>query len=706
MKLIGKYEVIAEIGTGSMGTIFQARDQVLDRVVALKVLRTDADLDPELKERFYREARACARLAHPNIITVYDLGEAEGAVYIAMELLSGSDLRKLLQESRTPALPVKLDVMAQVCDALEHAHQKQLVHRDVKPSNIFLCDDLRAKVLDFGIARLPTSNLTMAGKVLGSPNYMAPEQIRGGKCDSRSDLFSAAIVFCEFLVHANPFQDEFIPRRIVGSPPDSLRAKDPSIPEPLEALLLRALEKDPQKRIQTAAELGAGLRSVLGRIKGDQTAPIVVSTAPTPVSAPPPPSTPPPPVMEAPPLVDVAEQRVSEFIRAVGDFDEGIANRNAQAARDALEHMRRLATLDDRFDIAVADCDAVLKQTFGAGEKTPPPLPPPLPLPLPREESSFASAEFVVPPVKLPEVPLPPKAPSIAPPPRTGSSKSPIWIVAGAAVIIMIGGWLWVRSRSVGSHPKPDVVVTAATAPAIATATVAAATTSLLASANSSGPVLVALRQGEPVNVIALPTSRDQEYTNVRTGAEKAGYVRTADLADWSGADSDAAWRINKLFAPGESATEAELLAQLDKWNQFIAKFPAAPQIAEANLECARLHVALLKLAQAAGKPPAEWQSHLDLAKEALSRATGNPAVDAEAAKLAQQLPNSANQPPTAAQTPQQILRRVYSLWDTGKYREATRLVDQILAASPGHPEALYWKKKIHDSEEAEAKAQ
>jgi tRNA A-37 threonylcarbamoyl transferase component Bud32 len=706
MKLIGKYEVIAEIGTGSMGAIYQARDQVLDRIVALKVLRTDTDLDPELKERFYREARACARLAHPNIITVYDLGEAEGAVYIAMELLNGSDLRKLLLENRTPALPVKLDVMAQVCDALEHAHQKQLVHRDVKPSNIFLCDDQRAKVLDFGIARLPTSNLTMAGKVLGSPNYMAPEQIRGGKCDSRSDLFSAAIVFCEFLVHANPFQDEFIPRRIVGSPPDSLRTKDPSIPEPLEALLMRALEKDPEKRIQTAAELGAGLRAVLGRIKGDQTASIAVAAAPVSVPPPPPLLTPPPPVVEAaPPTVDVAEQRVSEFIRAVGDFDEGIAARNAQAARDALEHMRLLATMDDRFDIAVADCDLVLKQTFGTGEKTPPPLPPTLPPPLPREEPSRASAEFVVPPVKPPEIPLPPKAPSVAPP-RTGSSKSPIWIVAAAAVIILIGVWWWVRSRSVGSHPKPDVVVTAATAPAIATATVAAATTSLLGAANSSGPVLVALRQGEPVNVIALPASRDQEYTNVRTGAEKAGFVRTADLADWSGADSDAAWRINKLFAPGESATESELVAQLDKWNQYIAKFPAAPQIPEANLESARLHVALLKLAQAAGKPPAEWQSHLDLAKEALGRATGNPTIEAEAAKLAQQLPSAPNQPSTTAQTPQQILRRVYTLWDTGRYKEATRLVDQILAASPGHPEALYWKKKIHDSEEAEAKAQ
>ncbi len=258
MKPIGKYEVIAEIGTGGMGTIYRARDQVLDREVALKVLRTDGDLDPELKERFYREARACARLAHPNIITVHNLGEAGGEVFIAMELLSGNDLRKLLTENRSFTLAQKVDLMAQVCDGLAHAHGQQLVHRDIKPSNIFVCDDLRAKLLDFGIARMPTSNLTMAGKVLGSPNYMAPEQIRGGKCDSRSDLFSAAIVFSEFLIRAHPFQDEFIPRRIVASPPDSLRQKDPEIPEALETLLFRILRGGICRRI--AGRIGSPAR--------------------------------------------------------------------------------------------------------------------------------------------------------------------------------------------------------------------------------------------------------------------------------------------------------------------------------------------------------------------------------------------------------------------------------------------------------------
>src|ERR1700687_4792854 len=141
MRAVGKYELIAEIGSGSMGTIYRARDQVLDRSVALKVLRTDVDLDANLKERFYREARACARLTHPNIITVYDLGEDDGMVYIAMELLSGSDWRKLFQENRPIDMPLKVDLMAQVCDGLEHAHSQKFVHRDIKPSNIFYCED-------------------------------------------------------------------------------------------------------------------------------------------------------------------------------------------------------------------------------------------------------------------------------------------------------------------------------------------------------------------------------------------------------------------------------------------------------------------------------------------------------------------------------------------------------------------------------------
>ncbi len=642
-----------------MGTIYRARDQVLDRAVALKVLRADTELDSELKERFYREARACARLAHPNIITVYDLGEAEGMVYIAMELLSGSDLRKLLQENRPMEMAVKVDLMAQVCDGLEHAHGQQLVHRDIKPSNIFLCDDRRAKILDFGIARMPLSNLTIAGKVLGSPNYMAPEQIRGAKCDSRSDLFSAAIVFYEFLVHAHPFQDEFIPRRIVGSPPDNLREKDPAVPEALEALLLRSLEKDPAKRIQTAAELGAGLRAVLRRMRGDQTDPSAFPSVA--------------PEVAAAPSDDAAERRLSVFVRIVGSFDEGIEKRNVADTRAALEQMSRLAATDERFSVAVSDCQSRFNEMTAASQVAPP---------------SVSPKPAVVPPAPKPAMRMP-----------------RIWLAVGAVVIVLIGIAVLavlVRARSHTARAEPAKSVNLPIA-AVATAKVAVPSTDLIAAPNAAGQRLATLRQSQVVDVLEIPSRSDREYTKVRAGGGPVGFVRTQDLMGWSGASAEASFSILKLFAPGETAGPADLVGQLERWNQFIANFPAAPQIAEANLESARLRLALVKLAKSEGRPAAEWQPNLDLAKEALSKLTGSPTLGVEATQLLQQA-QPASTTPAAASSAEQILRyRVSPLWAAGKYKEAMALVDQILAATPNHAEALGWKKKIHAAQEAEA---
>jgi serine/threonine protein kinase len=655
MKRIGKYEVIGEIGTGSMGTIYRARDQVLDRAVALKMLRTDTQIDPELKERFYREARACARLAHPNIITVYDMGEAEGVIYIAMELLSGSDLRKLLQENRPMDMTLKVDLMAQVCDGLEHAHGQQLVHRDIKPSNIFYCDDQRAKILDFGIARTPLSNLTIVGKVLGSPNYMAPEQIRGAKCDSRSDLFSAAIVFCEFLVRAHPFQDEFIPKRIVGSPPDSLREKDSAVPEALEVLLRRSLEKDPDKRIQTAAELAAGLRSVLRRMRGEQTDP---SSFPAPV-----------PELRTLPPDDAADQRLSEFLRLVGGFDEGIEKHNIAATRAALEQMGRLAATDGRFSLAVSDCQSRFNQMT-------------------------AAAPSVAPPVS-------PKSAVVLPAPKPTTRIPRTWLAIGAGVIVLIGMAALVRARSHTVPPAPVKPVSSPIA-AVATARVAVPSTDLIAAPNPAGQRLATLPQSQVVKVIEIPNGNDREYTKVRADSGPVGFVRTMDLADWSGVGAEPSFSILKLFAPGETASAADLVAQLDKWNQFIANFPGAPQIAEAYLQSARLRLELVKRAKSEGKPAAEWQPNLDLAKEALSRVSQSPTLAAEAAQLLQQTQSSSTTQADAS--PEQILRhRVPSLYIEGKYTDAIALVDQILAASPNHAKALYWKKRLRAAQEAEA---
>jgi serine/threonine-protein kinase len=258
LDFIGKYEIVGELGTGSMGVVYRARDKILDREIALKVLRADPVVQSELLERFQREARACARLRHPNIVTVYDMGTSAEAAYIVMELLDGIDWRRAIRQNHQLAVSAKLELMAQVCDALGHAHAAGIVHRDIKPSNLFLAPGPQAKVLDFGIAHLPTSNLTRTGRVLGTPDYMAPEQISGSKCEARSDLFSAGIVFFEFLAGVHPFRATFIPRRIAEGGPAGV----------LGMIFLKALDARLGARFQSGAEFAAALRDGAREARG------------------------------------------------------------------------------------------------------------------------------------------------------------------------------------------------------------------------------------------------------------------------------------------------------------------------------------------------------------------------------------------------------------------------------------------------------
>jgi serine/threonine protein kinase len=257
---LGKYEILQQLGAGSMGMVYRARDTVLDRDVALKVMRTESQSFPEMSERFSREARACAKLHHQNIVTIYDFGEAENSSYIVMELLEGSDWRAILKEKKILGLGLKVDLMAQVCDGLAHAHQAGIVHRDLKPSNFFVHLGNQAKILDFGLVKLSTSVLTRTGMVLGTPNYMAPEQITGQKCDARSDMFSTAIVFYEFLTGSHPFQAPFIPKRIATDLPDPIGEIAPGLPILLQDAISRGLEKDPEQRFHSADEFALALR--------------------------------------------------------------------------------------------------------------------------------------------------------------------------------------------------------------------------------------------------------------------------------------------------------------------------------------------------------------------------------------------------------------------------------------------------------------
>jgi eukaryotic-like serine/threonine-protein kinase len=264
MTVLGKYELIEQLGSGSMGIVYRARDTMLDRHVALKVLRPESQMDPEVAERFRREARACAQLHHPNLVTVYDLGEAEGGVtFIAMELLDGVDWRRAVKQQLQIPSVRKIELVAEVCEGLGHAHSNGIVHRDIKPGNLFLHLGKQTKILDFGIARLASSVLTRTGRILGTPNYMAPEQIVGEKCDSRSDLFAAAVASFELLTGCHPFEARFIPQRIVNELPDRLSDVAPGYPTELDEALWKAMARDPDDRFQTGEELACVVRGVL-----------------------------------------------------------------------------------------------------------------------------------------------------------------------------------------------------------------------------------------------------------------------------------------------------------------------------------------------------------------------------------------------------------------------------------------------------------
>ena len=201
LRKLGKYEIRSELGRGAMGVVYKAYDPILEREVALKtMMATMGALDGESKSRFYREARSAAKLTHRNIVTIYDMGEEQGIPFIAMEFLDGIDLHRKLKLGGPLPLREGLNIISQVLRGLHYAHQFEIVHRDIKPANIYILRNGTAKILDFGIAKLASSEMTRTGMVLGTVDYMSPEQIRAEKAvDGRSDLFSAGVILYEFI---------------------------------------------------------------------------------------------------------------------------------------------------------------------------------------------------------------------------------------------------------------------------------------------------------------------------------------------------------------------------------------------------------------------------------------------------------------------------------------------------------------------------
>lgn len=263
---LGRYEVVGEIGQGAMGVVYKAKDPLIDRIVAIKTINLDfaEDEKEEYEGRFYQEAKAAGRLSHQNIVTVFDVGRSGDIAYIAMEYLQGRELRDILNDERLP-VEQSLDIVVQVAQGLAYAHEHNIIHRDVKPSNIMVVRDGHVKITDFGIARMESASVrTQTGMVLGSPKYMSPEQVTGKHLDQRSDVFSLGVMLYEMLTGQVPFAGEnvnAIMYQIINTTPPPPSTLNPEVPSMLNFIVAKVLAKDVDNRYQSAKEFASDLRA-------------------------------------------------------------------------------------------------------------------------------------------------------------------------------------------------------------------------------------------------------------------------------------------------------------------------------------------------------------------------------------------------------------------------------------------------------------
>ncbi len=268
MKNIGKYKITSILGKGAMGIVYRALDPDINREVAVKTIRFDLvseeDDREEMMERFMREAQAAGKLTHPNIITIYDVGREKEMTYIVMQLIEGHSLQKVISSGEKISTQELIQLMDQLCKALDYAHDNGIIHRDIKPANILLDKEGKPFIVDFGVARLETSTLTEAGTTLGTPSYMSPEQVMGKKVDRRSDIFSLGGILYELLTGKRAFQAQSITTviyKIINEEPVALTEVKKGLPIGFEQIVCKALAKNPKDRYQNCAELATDLHN-------------------------------------------------------------------------------------------------------------------------------------------------------------------------------------------------------------------------------------------------------------------------------------------------------------------------------------------------------------------------------------------------------------------------------------------------------------
>ena len=263
---IGRYEVISSLGQGAMGAVYKAVDPLIERTVAIKTISLNLSKEEraEFEERFYREAKSAGRLNHANIVTIYDVGEADDIAYIAMEYVEGKSLREMLDSG--VVLPTEMigRIVARIANALHYAHENHVVHRDIKPANIMITSNRDVKIMDFGIAQIPTGSRTQLGTVLGSPKYMAPEQVTGQPTDGRTDIFALGVVLYEMLTGTTPFNGDnlsAIMYQVLNAEPAPPSTVNSRVPPAFDRIVRRALAKRPEDRYQTAREFARDLKN-------------------------------------------------------------------------------------------------------------------------------------------------------------------------------------------------------------------------------------------------------------------------------------------------------------------------------------------------------------------------------------------------------------------------------------------------------------
>ncbi len=274
---VGRFEIVRELGRGAMGLVYLAHDPKIDRKVAIKTIQRNPALQEteaeEARQRFLREAQAAGKLVHSGIVTIFDVGEDQGTSYIAMEYIEGNTLEAATKPDHLMPVEKVVRFITQAAHALDYAHEHHIVHRDIKPANLMIVGDKQLKVTDFGLAKNPSANLTSAGTLIGTPNYMSPEQIMGRSLDGRSDLFSLGVVLYELLTGERPFGGETISTiiyRILHELPKTPDIVNPRVPAALSQVILRAIEKDAAKRYQTGDEFAGALQAYIDSVSAPQ----------------------------------------------------------------------------------------------------------------------------------------------------------------------------------------------------------------------------------------------------------------------------------------------------------------------------------------------------------------------------------------------------------------------------------------------------